>query len=193
MSNMGKDMLDLELMIINSMMQLTTLESKEIHDASQLVHELTHDVRTEITEQLLSSSTCDRGLIVWLKPNALRQINPEPIHLKETLDFLISNSHYESSGAHSYDLIGMDENFQYESIVASFAEEKELTISVEKDLNVEDVLRIQQMYDKRSGTSSNNTADPGVQSIIAAAKKIFDDIFTHKTVQYSNKAGELDF
>ena len=49
---MGKDMLDLELMIINSMMQQTTLESKEIHDASQLVDELTHDVRTEITEQL---------------------------------------------------------------------------------------------------------------------------------------------
>ena len=190
---MGKDMLDLELMIINSMMQQTTLESKEIHDASQLVDELTHDVRTEITEQLLCSSTCDKGLIVWLKPNASRHINPEPIHLKETLDFLISNSHYKSSRAHSYDLLGMDENFQYESIVASFAEESESTDNVEKDLNLENVLKMQQMYDKRSATLLKDSADSGIQSIIATAKKIFDDIFTHKTVQYSNRTGELNF
>ena len=190
---MSASLLDLELNIINSMMQLTTLELREIHDASLLIHEATREVREEITKELLGSSTLDKGFIVWLKPDASRQINPEPIHLKQTLDFLISNSHYKSSGAHSYDLLVMDENFQYESIIASIAEEKESMIIVEKDLSVEDVLELQEIYDQCNSTLPKNTADSAIQSIMSAAKKIFDDILIHKTVYYSNDTGEFDF
>jgi len=72
---------------------------------------------TDIARQYVKSNSEDQGLIMWLKPGAVRRINPEPIHLKEVVNYLINDCHYDSTGYDVCEIYELDLNLKYERVL----------------------------------------------------------------------------
>jgi hypothetical protein len=73
--------------------------------------------REELASHLLSNNNSNEGIITWLKPNVNLVVNPEALHLKECLKYLIEHEEYESNGFLLYDFINEDVDTHYEKIM----------------------------------------------------------------------------
>lgn len=82
----------------------------------QIVKEMDSRILSEIHNHMLKSSDKEHGLIVWYKPDKMRTWHPEPLHLREIVEYFENNSSYESSGHHPFDLMSLSEECQFNII-----------------------------------------------------------------------------
>ena len=113
----------MELTICDSILKGTSkIENMDavLEDTHKTVDSLTEakDVVTgALSSHLIQQNTAKRGIIAWVKPGAYRNFNPEPILLKEAMQYLALNESYNSTGHDVYDIFEKDVNEQYDIIM----------------------------------------------------------------------------
>jgi hypothetical protein len=98
---------------------IRSADSNVIEDsrlAKNLISETSERLRDEISKHVLKHNTAEKGIIAWIKPGVSRQLNPEPIHLKAALKYVLEFSEYESTGYHIGDIYSDDIETQYSKI-----------------------------------------------------------------------------
>lgn len=73
--------------------------------------------RVDLTTHLLSNNKAHEGIITFLKANASLDIRPDPINLKEALQYIMDHEDYASTGFELYDFIDADVDVQYNKIM----------------------------------------------------------------------------
>jgi hypothetical protein len=87
---MYEELVSLEASIVKDMVRLDISSDflKGTQASKEAVRLLDDNLSKEISEQLKNANTAETGLIMWLNTGVSRDIKPEPLHLKETLQFI---------------------------------------------------------------------------------------------------------
>ena len=112
---MYEELVLLEATIFRNLVRLDIANDllKGAQESKETIRSIDDKLISEISDQLKQANTAEAGLIMWLNTGVSRDIKPEPLHLKQTLQFLIDNKEYLSTGNDVYDLYGCTIDEQY--------------------------------------------------------------------------------
>lgn len=168
---MSADLKKLEAAIVSDILDIT--RNMEDLDIERRVHNLTEEIDTVVAKHFMKSDSMSRGLIIWLKPGTvIDKIKPKILLLKETLQFLLSNS---EKGSFCYDLLDKNIDSQYDFIKSLMS--NNMLFKSFPDNNSLDLNKLRQVYKDQGFPEFVKPVEvSGVSDIMAVASKIFDDL-----------------
>ena len=122
-ARLSKTLQAMELNICDSILRGTSeVERAEaiLEDTHKTVDALTEAkdvVTSSLCSHLIQQNTAKRGVIAWVKSGASRNFNPEPLLLREALQFLALRESYSSTGYDIYDIFEKELDEQYDIIM----------------------------------------------------------------------------
>jgi hypothetical protein len=134
---------------------------------------------TELSTNLLSNNSSQEGIITFFKPNVTLVVYPEPINLKEALQYLINHEDYESTGFELYDFIGESVNVQFDKIMKILRHENrgELLEPKSKKLSFQPYLRMKDLYYPDSSVKYKKLVD-SMAPIIKTSTAILEQVIS---------------
>ena len=209
-SKVSEHLKRLEGMIIHDIMkgqEKNDLFSDLVTNSRQTLEELDQKLISSIIRHLLSKNSSERGLILWLNPGVSRDIQPVPIYLRETIQFLLRNKDFDSTGRDIFDVLGESNSaVQYGMIKEALRQSKEInaadfvTESTEKCLDTQGILKLKALYfdeNEFDVTEPNakviKKTEALMLEIVQSAKKIMQDILSQRVYATDRQGIVLGF
>lgn len=123
MINLSTEMKKLEIDVIKGKLEKADrIDQCDLIEKSKssrsLVDATASALHGELASHILKHNTSKRGIISWIKPGSNLKVNPEPIHLKAALKYVMVNEDYISTGFHPGDLFALDVDSQHAKIMS---------------------------------------------------------------------------
>jgi hypothetical protein len=155
---------------------------KNIQDSQKGIRAIEQDLVSAVSRELIRTNHSTRGLILWLNPGVSRDIKPEPIYLRQTIQYMRSNCDYDSDGFDIYDLYNFSENYQYDKILEKLSSSGNAVFTA-KTLDVQ--IAISEMEKVLLSTPYDVVVDAKklenlMKDIIATAVEIFEEVDQNK-------------
>ena len=110
-----------ETQIIYNLIQDDESDANFITESRKKLTALDDALMTTITRNLLRRNTNEKGLIIWINPAYLHhRPRPEPIHLRDTVAFLLDNNQYLSNGGDVYDVLASSTDSERYAIISNY-------------------------------------------------------------------------
>ena len=183
---LGSALKDLESRIILDSIYASDEDILFLRHSRKSIASLDDELLGSIRTSLLSRNTAERGIISWLNAGVSRNINPEPIHLRQTIQYLIANAKFDRTG---YDIFEIDaapnDAVRYALIEtrlrANAAGKSDRHDKISHGELVTDKMKSMwqrffqgEAYDDRP---ADTTLQSSINDIVQVAKKVFIDIF----------------
>jgi hypothetical protein len=177
---------------IAALVEDSSSDFKEIEESAKALHAERLDAAKR---QLKNSNSKERGLIIWLNPGISRDIKPEPVHLRHTINFLKNNVSYEAGKCDVYDMYDLNVDTQYNMIMQQLQQSNvEIEHPVKKKNSVmESVLnsmddklvadapkKPSKALEKKMKKHTANELESRMKEITATASNIFTDIMNNR-------------
>jgi hypothetical protein len=181
---------DLEANIIrDNMLNAYRSEDEEfVKSSSQALADLSDRMLEMITTNLLKQSNSECGVIIWLNPGVCRNIFPEPIRLRETLQYLYKNASFSSTGYDIFDIVDISCERTRFKIIEERIKQAQVTQSsmrgVVKRLDTSNIEALYKVFFPRDDIKLchdiQTSKIDAIQDIEKTAKKIFSDIVNQR-------------
>ena len=153
--DIGKTVFYFTCVLCNNMVCVLCLLCLE-YSLSQL-REYEDRITADIQNHLMKSNSNTKGVILWLKHGA-SSINPEPIHMKEIISYLISNCTFTSTGFDICEIYNLDMKSKYEKVLRALYVMRQgdsvvVPLLENQKLDVEALLAIKNKYSLPDVTS----------------------------------------
>jgi hypothetical protein len=187
LSDLTNDLAKLELNNMKDALQ----NHSDIVDCSEssraVIDETQSMLRGELTTHLLKQNTSFKGLICWLKPGVSLKVNPEPIHLKAALKYVLDHKEFDSTGYHICDIFSEQLDIQYAKIVTFINmtnERKCLLTSELKQISHGSYERLKALYLKNADVGSVDYSKllSATKAITQTASAVIQDVIDKKLV-----------
>ena len=168
---------------------------KEAGSARDLIAETRDTLRDEISRHVLKHSTSEKGIISWLRPGVSRQLNPEPIHLKAALKYVMEFSQYKSTGYHICDIYSDDIETQYLKIrhfLDMDTQNMQCIPSHTKTFSTPSVERLKALYVPLCSTVTYDQLINASKPITKTSINVIEDI-NAKILKTHNSNGNINF
>lgn len=200
---LGGVLKELESKIIRDCIYASNEDIQFLRHSRKSIVALDDELLGNITASLLAKNTAQRGIISWLNSGVSRDIRPEPIHLRQTLQYLIENAKFEMTGHDVFDIFAAPNDSTRYALIESRLHEtirgrgdrQEILIE-QGELDTEKMKSLWQQFFPDEPYGATSTADKvlhsSVNDIATVAKKVFVDILKSR-MYATNSAGELIF
>lgn len=200
MHKLSKSLEELEAKIIHDCVRTSVEQDDDdqcIKKSKKTLSALDDQLLGSISASLSKRNTAERGLIMWLNPGVSRDINPEPIRLRDTLSYLFANADYVSTGYDAFDIVAtLNDSVRYQLIDERLKKvnEAQEESDVNKRLNTTVIESLWGNYfpnDSISGGQTGSNLD-SINEIVQVGKKVYSDIIKQR-IYATNSLGECLF
>ena len=190
----------METKIIYNLIQDDDNDANFIKESRKKLTALDDALMTTITRNLLRRNTNESGLIIWINPAYLhRRPRPEPIHLRDTIAFLLDNNQYLSNGGDVYDVFAAATDSERYALISN----NHLTRNgihegehTHKQLDTSKLLWLKDKYCPSGWSSSSTVCNKSLENSMCevsnVSKKIFKDIST-KRIHATEELGNYNY
>jgi hypothetical protein len=178
----------MEMETIAALTEDSSKSTTNIYESAAAHHQ---DCLDAAKRMLKKSNTPQRGLIIWLNPGISLDINPEPLHLRNTVQFLKENISYHAGKCDVYDIFDLDVDTQYDMISRQLLNSNTRSEHLVPKLNSEMELVLDRMHatlDQYPAPAPapapakrmQTTLEGRMNDISATASTVFTDILNNR-------------
>lgn len=170
-----------------------------IQKSQKSISALDDQLLSSITRDLLKHNTKERGLILWINPGISRVINPEPVHLRQTLKYLLGeHKAFDSTGYDIFDIMSAPNDAQRYAMIEDRLRQTgqvDFTVpSVRKEIRTERLEALRDKYfpdDFDAPIATEKRLENCMLEIVQASKKIFVDVISQRLYATSNEGKRI--
>ena len=197
---LGGALKDLESRIIRDCIKASREDMDFLQLSRKSMAALDNELLGNITASLMAKNTAQRGIISWLNPGVSRQLHPEPIHLRQTLQYLIANAKYEMTGHDVFDIFAAPNDLARYALIETRIHEITRGRSDRQDILVEqgelNTDKMKKMWhhffpgDEYDVIPCAKGLSDAMKDIVQVAKKVLTDILKSR-MYATNSNGKL--